>query len=82
MSKPNLSETDLNLAFDAVADDADWRGPIDVTMSIEAIDALGGWCVVRTAIEHYTATSPTIAYGLGAESARIQAAGYSAGPAA
>ena len=78
----NTTQTQLDHAFEAVANPSDWRAPIDITLDVMgALEAAGGWAVVREAIQHFTATVPTIVYGLGARSARIRAIGYRAGPA-
>lgn len=73
------TEGELHKAFDGVADAADWRAPINNTLSHEALDDLGGWHTVYTAIRHFTATDPAIT--MGTESNHITADGYRAGPA-
>ena len=68
--------------FDSLADDNDWRGPIDVIVSLEALEAMGGLDLIRSAVEFYTATRPTFEYDLPGDSVHIRAKGYRAGPAA
>ena len=69
----------LQTAFDAVADPKDWRAPIDTTLELSELDAVGGFYFIKQAVEHFTGTTPTLCFGIG--NVRVQAIGYRNGPA-
>lgn len=74
----------LRAAFDAVADRADWRAPINVLVMVPA-DVLAEFrALISEAVEFYTATEPTFhawdRHGDQVE-VRVGAVGYRNGPA-
>lgn len=80
----------MTVAFDAICDPADWRAPIDVTLTIARADELGGPYTIREAILHFTGTYATFAFEINGEKentkdpnnvVRVEAPGYRAGPA-
>lgn len=78
---PRYTDSELHRAFDAVTNPLDWRGPINVTIEREHLEEIGGWPIVRQAIEHFTATTPKLLVNPPRRIAYIRAAGYRAGPA-
>ncbi len=66
-------------AFDAVQPASHWKDRIDATITLEAAEEAGGVAAIESAIVHFTATVPTVTYGVG--NVRFTADGYWAGPA-
>jgi hypothetical protein len=57
-------------AFQSVCDKADWRGPIDSTVSAKDADK------INLAVIHYTGAAPTFTPIMGTELVRVVAEGY------
>ncbi len=66
-------------AFAVVEPEGHWKDPIDATVTMAEIDAVGGTMAVRDAVVHFTATCPSFEYGVG--NVRVKADGYRNGPA-
>lgn len=75
-----LTQGELERAFEAVQPKSHWKDPIDATLTDAELETAGGWDAVHQGVIHFTATVPTRTRGIG--NWRIQAAGYWAGPAA
>ena len=67
--------SDLEAAFKAVSNPQDWKGPIAAIVNGEVVS------LTVTAIEFYTATTPSISLNTKTMQYIIESEGYRAGPA-
>lgn len=66
----DYTHLELLEAFKSVCDKADWRKPIDSTISAKDTDK------IRLAVIHYTGGAPTFTPIMGTELLRVVAEGY------
>ena len=71
----NYDIDDLRKVFDAICDPDDWRAPIAVSVSGEAV------LPVVAAIEFYTATNPSVSLNVERMKYLVTSVGYRNGPA-
>ena len=76
MTSP-YTQDQLSQAFDAICDPADWKAPIAAWVSGEGVN------LAVAAIQHFTATTPSVAACLNQAPIRylIESVGYRMGPA-
>jgi|TARA_R100000093_G_scaffold68575_1_gene40272 hypothetical protein len=70
-----FSQTDLEAAFEKISDPEDWKGPISATMPGESVT------LAVVAIEHFTATIPTVSLDVRTMRYLVESEGYRMGPA-
>jgi len=69
----------LERAFEAVKPIGDWKAPIDCTVSLPRVEAVGGRRAIEQAIIHFTATVAEVTED--SRGLRFIATGYRLGPA-
>jgi hypothetical protein len=80
-----FTQEELEEAFCLVEPEEHWKGPIDAVVDVSPADE-AKVRLIKAAVEHFTATSPTFHVSLPLDSGpprlRVKAPGYWAGPAA
>lgn len=73
----HYTQEQLSDAFDAICDPADWKAPVSAWVSGEGVP------LAVAAIQHFTATTPTVSACLNRAPIRylVESIGYRAGPA-
>ena len=70
-----FTQTQLTDAFDKIKDPTDWKNPICARVNGEAVT------LVVAAIQHFTATNPTVQLNQNTMDYIIESEGYRMGPA-
>mgnify|MGYP003136989545 CR=1 FL=1 len=70
-----FTQTQLTDAFDKIKDPTDWKNPICARVKGEAVT------LVVAAIQHFTATNPTVQLNQNTMDYIIESEGYRMGPA-
>lgn len=72
------SQEAMEAAFDVVSNVADWRDPINITLTVARMDEIGGYGTIYEAIQHFTGDKEDTLDPN--NTATITAKGYRAGP--